>query len=102
MVSERAGGNNDSYKEEGNSVKKYWTKHTQANRWEQQIDKDKKAFYSQVDFTAEIRSRRLGCLGQQQGWTPNVTKFSEGGTHIGGIPRKKWMKKVEDLKALGV
>jgi len=34
--------------------------------------------------------------------TKIVTKFLEGGTHRGGILRKMWVKKVEDLKAQGV
>jgi hypothetical protein len=64
MASEREGGNGDSYVGKGNTVKKFWTKHRQANKWKLQMDSDMKALYCQVDFTAEIRSRRLGCLGQ--------------------------------------
>jgi len=61
MVSESVRGNSDSYIGKGNTVNKVYTKHTQANKWTIQMDSNMKAFYCPVDFTAEIRFRRLAC-----------------------------------------
>jgi len=61
MVSERERGNSDSYVGKGNTVNKLHTKHRQANKWTLQMESNMKAFYCPVDFTAEIRSRRLAC-----------------------------------------